>query len=86
MLHEVEAETHGGGVAAPMPGKIVAVLVSAGARVAKGTPLVILEAMKMEHTLTAPAAGMVRGILFSTGEQVAEGAELIAFEREGGEA
>jgi 3-methylcrotonyl-CoA carboxylase alpha subunit len=81
MLHEVEAETRAGGVAAPMPGKVVAVLVSAGAAVAKGTPLVILEAMKMEHTLTAPAAGTVHEILFRPGEQVAEGAELIVFER-----
>jgi 3-methylcrotonyl-CoA carboxylase alpha subunit len=84
MLHEVEAETHGGGVAAPMPGKVIAVLVSAGAKVAKGTPLVILEAMKMEHTLIAPAAGTVREILFVAGDQVSEGAELIAFERESG--
>jgi 3-methylcrotonyl-CoA carboxylase alpha subunit len=84
MLHEVEAETHGGGVAAPMPGKVIAVLVSAGAKVAKGTPLVILEAMKMEHTLIAPAAGSVREILFVAGDQVSEGAELIAFERESG--
>ncbi|MCX7892131.1 MAG: acetyl/propionyl/methylcrotonyl-CoA carboxylase subunit alpha [Burkholderiales bacterium] len=80
MLHEVEAGAHGGGLAAPMPGKVIAVLVAAGAKVEKGAPLVILEAMKMEHTIMAPAAGTVKEILFQAGEQVAEGAELIAFE------
>ena len=63
-----------------MPGKVIAVLVEAGARVEKGAPLVIMEAMKMEHTINAPAAGTVKEILFAPGEQVAEGAELIAFE------
>ncbi len=80
MLHEVDAEAHGGGLAAPMPGKVIAVLVQAGAKVEKGAPLVIMEAMKMEHTINAPAAGTVKEILYAAGEQVAEGAELIAFE------
>jgi 3-methylcrotonyl-CoA carboxylase alpha subunit len=80
ILHEVDAEVHAGGLAAPMPGKVIAVLVEAGARVEKGAPLVIMEAMKMEHTINAPAAGTVREILYGAGEQVAEGAELIAFE------
>jgi 3-methylcrotonyl-CoA carboxylase alpha subunit len=80
MLHEVDAEAHGGGLAAPMPGKVIAVLVQPGARVEKGAPLVIMEAMKMEHTINAPAAGTVKEILYGAGEQVAEGAELIAFE------
>jgi 3-methylcrotonyl-CoA carboxylase alpha subunit len=80
MLHEVEAEAHGGGLAAPMPGKVIAVLVAPGAKVEKGAPLVILEAMKMEHTIMAPAAGTVKEVLFQAGEQVTEGAELLAFE------
>ncbi len=80
MLHEVEAGALSGGLAAPMPGKVIAVLVEAGATVEKGAPLVIMEAMKMEHTINAPAAGTVKEILFAAGEQVAEGAELIAFE------
>jgi 3-methylcrotonyl-CoA carboxylase alpha subunit len=79
-LAEVEGETHGGGLAAPMPGKVIAVLVAAGAAVERGTPLVIMEAMKMEHTITAPGAGTVREILYAVGEQVAEGAELIRFD------
>jgi 3-methylcrotonyl-CoA carboxylase alpha subunit len=80
MLHEVDAEAHVGGLAAPMPGKVIAVLVAPGAKVEKGAPLVILEAMKMEHTIMAPAAGTVKEVLFQAGEQVTEGAELIAFE------
>jgi 3-methylcrotonyl-CoA carboxylase alpha subunit len=79
-LAEVEGEAHGGGLAAPMPGKVIAVLVAAGATVERGAPLVIMEAMKMEHTITAPGAGTVREILYAVGEQVAEGAELIRFD------
>jgi len=60
-----------------MSGTVVAVLVAAGERVEKGAPLLILEAMKMEHTITAPADGVVVEILFAAGEQVLEGAELI---------
>ena len=81
-LHEVEPDTHGGNLAAPMPGKIIAVLTIAGAKVAKGTPLLILEAMKMEHTIIAPGRGTVTEIPYRVGEQVAEGAELLGFELE----
>jgi 3-methylcrotonyl-CoA carboxylase alpha subunit len=63
-----------------MPGKIIAVLVKAGDKVEKGAPLVILEAMKMEHTIAAPAHGVVKDVHYAAGEQVLEGAELIAFE------
>ncbi len=63
-----------------MPGKVIAVLVAAGASVERGAPLVIMEAMKMEHTITAPGAGTVKEILYAVGEQVAEGAELIRFD------
>lgn len=69
-----------GGLMAPMPGKIVALLVEAGATVEKGAPLVVMEAMKMEHTLCAPANGTVRALLCALGEQVKEGIELVAFE------
>jgi 3-methylcrotonyl-CoA carboxylase alpha subunit len=79
-LAGVEGDAHGGGLAAPMPGKVIAVLVAAGAAVERGAPLVIMEAMKMEHTITAPAAGTVKEILYAVGEQVAEGAELIRFD------
>ena len=60
----------------PMPGRIVAVLVKTGDRVAKGQPVVILEAMKMEHTLTAPFQGTVAAISATEGNQVSEGVVL----------
>jgi 3-methylcrotonyl-CoA carboxylase alpha subunit len=63
-----------------MPGRIIGVLVEPGRAVEKGAPLLILEAMKMEHTITAPSRGKVGAIHFKAGDQVAEGAELLAFE------
>ncbi len=69
-----------GGLAAPMPGKVIAWLAKPGADVAKGAPLLILEAMKMEHTITAPVDGNAQGASrFAVGEQVTEGAELVDF-------
>ncbi len=65
---------------APLPGKIIQVLVAPGAEVAKGAPLIVLEAMKMEHTSTAPAAGRIARVNVAAGEQVDEGVELLAFE------
>jgi len=65
-----------------MPGKVVALLAQPGQKVAKGTPLLILEAMKMEHTITAPAAGIVKAFCYAAGEQVSDGAELVEFEAE----
>jgi 3-methylcrotonyl-CoA carboxylase alpha subunit len=70
-----------GSLAAPMPGKVLQVLVAAGAKVARGAPLVILEAMKMEHTIAAPHDGRVVEIHFKAGEQVDEGVELLRLER-----
>ena len=81
-LHEIDTGTHGGSLAAPMPGKIIAVLTGAGAKVEKGTPLIILEAMKMEHTIIAPGRGTVKEIHYKVGEQVVDGAELLGFELE----
>ncbi len=67
-----------GGLVAPMPGKVVAVLVAAGATVSRGQPLMVMEAMKMEHTIAAPADGVVAELLHQVGDQVAEGAALLA--------
>jgi 3-methylcrotonyl-CoA carboxylase alpha subunit len=80
-LHRVDAgDSHGGGLTAPMPGKVVALLAHPGQKVEKGTPLLILEAMKMEHTITAPAAGTVKAFCYAAGEQVSDGAALVEFE------
>ena len=79
MAHAGEAEAAGGRLTAPMPGKVVAVLVSKGQEVKKGEPLVIMEAMKMEHTIAAPGDGLVEEILYQVGDQVADGAPLLAF-------
>jgi len=78
-LADVE-EAASGSLAAPMPGKVIKVMTSAGAKVSKGDALLILEAMKMEHTITAPADGLVKEIHYAAGEQVLEGAELITLE------
>lgn len=65
---------------ARMPGVVVAVHVEDGAEVAAGTPLLAVEAMKVEHTIRAPADGVVTALNFAVGDRVAEGAELVAFE------
>jgi 3-methylcrotonyl-CoA carboxylase alpha subunit len=70
-------------LAAPMPGRVIAQLVAAGSAVVKGAPLLVLEAMKMEHTICAPANGTVRGYRAAVGEQVKEGWDLIDFEASG---
>ncbi|MFT3858516.1 MAG: acetyl/propionyl/methylcrotonyl-CoA carboxylase subunit alpha [Aquabacterium sp.] len=75
-----DASHHSGRLTALMPGKVIALLVKAGQKVAQGEPLAVTEAMKMEHTLTAPQAGTVSEILCAVGEQVAEGAELLRIE------
>jgi 3-methylcrotonyl-CoA carboxylase alpha subunit len=72
------AEAGGGRLTAPMPGRVAEVHVAPGARVARGDPLLVLEAMKMEHTIAAPAEGRVTEIHYRTGDLVEEGAELLA--------
>ncbi|MCZ8440590.1 acetyl/propionyl/methylcrotonyl-CoA carboxylase subunit alpha [Achromobacter xylosoxidans] len=69
---------HGGGLTAPMPGKIISIAVKAGDSVTKGQPLLVMEAMKMEHTISAPADGKVEELFYAVGDQVTEGAELVA--------
>ena len=80
LAHAGEGQETHGGLLAPMPGKILALSAELGVVVDKGTPLVVMEAMKMEHTLSAPARGTVKAYLCSAGEQVADGAELVEFE------
>ncbi|PSC74742.1 Methylcrotonoyl-carboxylase subunit mitochondrial [Micractinium conductrix] len=79
-----------GSVVTPMPGRVVKVFVSAGQSVAEGDPLVVVEAMKMEHTVRAPFAGTVAELHSFAGGQVEEGHVLavvaLAGEAQGGEA
>jgi 3-methylcrotonyl-CoA carboxylase alpha subunit len=67
-----------GRLTAPMPGRVTQLLVGAGDAVRRGEPLMIIEAMKMEHTVAAPVDGIVDAVRFSVGDLVEEGAELIA--------
>ncbi|REL36025.1 acetyl/propionyl/methylcrotonyl-CoA carboxylase subunit alpha [Thalassotalea euphylliae] len=79
-LGDNDHQTHAGGLSAPMNGTMVAVLVNAGDTVTKDQPLVIMEAMKMEHTVKAPADGTITDVFFSAGDMVDGGAELLSFE------
>ncbi|MFL6830909.1 MAG: biotin/lipoyl-containing protein, partial [Sphingomicrobium sp.] len=75
---------HDGEIEAPMPGKVAAVEISEGEKVAKGQRLLTLEAMKMEHALTAPFDGTVAELPASAGTQVREGQLLVRIEPEQG--
>jgi 3-methylcrotonyl-CoA carboxylase alpha subunit len=83
-LFDPFAETDMGGgsaerLAAPMPGKIVQIFVKAGDRVTRGMPVAILEAMKMEHTLSAPNDARIEAVDVTQGDQVGEGAVIVRF-------
>ena len=65
-----------GSLLAPMPGGVVRVLAEPGAVVTAGQPLVVLEAMKMEHTVTAPGAGILAEVRVAHGDQVDTGQVL----------
>jgi 3-methylcrotonyl-CoA carboxylase alpha subunit len=67
-----------GRLTAPMPGRVTQLMVEPGTNVRRGQPLIVIEAMKMEHTVTAPADGVVEAVRFAPGDLVEEGAELIA--------
>ena len=70
----------GGGLRAPMPGRVLSVAVVDGQVVARGDLLLVLEAMKMEHRMTAPSAGKVTALRVAAGDQVANGALLVTLE------
>ncbi|UXS99074.1 acetyl/propionyl/methylcrotonyl-CoA carboxylase subunit alpha [Agrobacterium tumefaciens] len=78
-----DTSTHTGGLEAPMPGVIRAILSKQGAAVEAGDALVVMEAMKMEHTIRAPAKGTVTAINCAEGNMVEAGAMLVDFEPEG---
>ena len=79
---DAEAVEEAGSCLAPMPGRILQVLVEVGRAVEAGDSLMILEAMKMEHRISAPAAGIVREVLAGVGDQVDADAALVLVEPE----
>ena len=80
---EFTASASSGGLTTPLPGVVSAVSVQEGQAVAAGEVLMVIEAMKMEHSIRAPYDGVVRAIHFSRGERVPEGSELLALSRAG---
>jgi len=75
--HKAHGVSGGGDAAAPMPGTVRKVLVAEGQKVAAGEALVVIEAMKMEHTIDAPKDGIVKKILYNVGDKVGMGEKLI---------
>jgi acetyl/propionyl-CoA carboxylase alpha subunit len=78
--HALEGLAAGDDIRSPMPGKILDVKATSGQDVKKGDPLVVMEAMKMEHTLTAPRDGKVAEVSATAGAQTAEGVVLVKLE------
>jgi 3-methylcrotonyl-CoA carboxylase alpha subunit len=74
---QVAGTAEQGSLLTPLPGTVVAVHVAAGQHVARGAPLITVEAMKMEHTLTAPDEGVVSRVPFGVGDRVQAGAVLV---------
>ena len=77
LAHAAVAQADTGRLTAPMPGKLLSFAVKAGVVVRQGQALAVMDAMKMEHTISAPAHGTVEELLYAPGDQVAEGAELL---------
>ena len=78
--HGLDGAEAGDDIRAPMPGKVLEVKVKVGDAVAKGDALVVMEAMKMEHTLSAGRAGRIAEVSASGGQQTVEGAVLVRLE------
>ena len=72
-----------GKLVAPMPGRVISVLVAEGGPVERGQALMVIEAMKIEHTIRAPADGVVAHVSFVEGELVEGGVELLAIDQVG---
>ncbi len=77
-----EDDAAGDNIFAPMPGLVKIISAKPGEAVSKGDPMIVLEAMKMEHTLTAPRDGTISEILVAEGDQVTDGTMLLALETE----
>ncbi|WP_423813456.1 acetyl/propionyl/methylcrotonyl-CoA carboxylase subunit alpha [Psychrobacter sp. 219-2-C] len=82
MAHVGEESAAVGSLKSPMPGQVVAFKVAVGDSVKKGEPLAVIEAMKIEHTITAPTDGVVAELLFAAGDLVADGDELLRIDTE----
>jgi len=82
MAHVGEETAAVGSLKSPMPGQVVAFKVAVGDSVKKGEPLAVIEAMKIEHTITAPTDGVVAELLFAAGDSVADGDELLRIDSE----
>jgi biotin carboxyl carrier protein len=80
-----ERMTPAGSLLAPMPGLVLRVFAEVGAAVVAGQPLLVLEAMKMEQTVSAPADGVVAELHAKAGDQVSTGQVLAVVEAEGAE-
>ncbi len=78
---EFSASAATGGLTTPLPGVVSAVAVQEGQAVTAGEVLMVIEAMKMEHTIAAPYDGVVRSIHFARGDRVPEGSELLELAR-----
>lgn len=78
---EMQDAEHRGGFTAPMNGTIVEVFVAAGSKVTKDQALVVMEAMKMQHTISAPSDGTIIEVFCNAGELIDGGAELLSFEQ-----
>jgi 3-methylcrotonyl-CoA carboxylase alpha subunit len=82
-LSPPHAEAAGGGrITTPIPGRIASVLVKPGDTVTRGQPLLVLEAMKMEMTLTAPQDGIIATLRCAVGDLVTEGVDLAIFQHD----
>jgi 3-methylcrotonyl-CoA carboxylase alpha subunit len=77
LQHANDVHEESGRLTAPMPGKIISFTVKVGEKVTKGQALAVMDAMKMEHTISSPTDGVVQELLYLPGDQVVEGVELL---------
>ena len=80
IAHAADGAAEGGRLTAPMPGKLISFLAQPGQAVKQGQALAVMEAMKMEHTITSPRDGTVAELLYAVGDQVSEGGELLTLQ------
>ncbi len=85
MTHIGEDSAAVGSLKSPMHGQVIAFRVAVGDRIKQGDPLAVIEAMKIEHTITAPTDGIVAELLFAAGDLVADGDELLRIDSDASE-